>query len=74
MAYVKAIVVASAQQGISIRDVEVARSNRVAPTILHWEPFGERVERLSLCGDETYVAQSAVQTHSVEDLPASGGV
>jgi hypothetical protein len=33
-----------------VRDVEVARSNRVAPTIVTIEPFGEYVEGLSLCG------------------------
>lgn len=34
-----------------VRDVEVASSNLVAPTILRNEPFGEYVEGLSYCGD-----------------------
>jgi hypothetical protein len=33
------------------RDQEVAGSNPVTPTILQIRPFGENVERLSLCGD-----------------------
>lgn len=34
-----------------VRDVEVAGSNPVIPTIPQSEPFGENVERLSLFGD-----------------------
>jgi hypothetical protein len=48
-----------------VRDQEVAGSNPVAPTILQIRPFGENVERLSLCSDETYVGQSAVQTNGI---------
>ena len=49
------------------RDQEVAGSNPVAPTILRNEPFGENVEGLSHCGDETYVIESAVQKDDFED-------
>src|SRR5438046_2374745 len=37
-----------------IRDREVAGSNPVAPTIFRNEPFGENVEGLSHCGDQSY--------------------
>ena len=57
-----------------VRDREVAGSNPVTPTILQIGPFGENVERLSLCGDETYVAQSTVQTNGIEYLAAQGVV
>ena len=33
-----------------VRDQEVAGSNPVTPTILVFEPFGQMVKRLSLCG------------------------
>jgi hypothetical protein len=53
---------------------EVGGSNPPAPTFLQIEPFGENVEGLSLCGDEVYVAQTAVQTNRVEDLAANATV
>jgi len=42
--------------------------NPVAPTILRNEPFGEYVEGLSYCGDESYVIEHAVQKHDFEYL------
>jgi hypothetical protein len=38
----------------SLRDREVAGSNPVAPTFFRNEPFGENVEALCVCEDESY--------------------
>jgi hypothetical protein len=43
-------------------------SNPVTSTILDFRPFGENVKRLSLLSDESYVAQSTVQTNRIQDL------
>ena len=46
---------------------KVAGSNPVTPTIFQKKPFGENVEGLSHCGDESCVIESAVQKHDFED-------
>jgi hypothetical protein len=42
-------------------------SNLVAPTIFRNKPFGQQVEGLSHCGDETCAFERAVQTEDFED-------
>ena len=50
-----------------VRDVEVAGSNPVIPTIFRLKPFGQQVERLSPVRDQTYAVELPVQTHDFED-------
>ena len=49
-----------------VRDAEVAGSNPVTPIIRGNGPFGENVEGLSYCGNETYTLEPKVQTHDFE--------
>ena len=53
---------------------EVMGSNPVSPIFLQIEPFGEKVERLSLCGDQSYVAHLPVQTDRIQNLAPNGSV
>jgi hypothetical protein len=45
---------------------EVVGSNPAGPTIFSDQPFGEDVEGLSHCGDESYAFETAVQKHDFE--------
>jgi len=47
-------------------------STPVAPTFREIKPFGEHVEGLSHCGNETYAIEAAVQTDDFEDSPLGG--
>ena len=49
--------------------VEVVGSNPASPTVFQKEPFGENVEGLSHCGDESCVIETAVQKHDFEQSP-----
>ncbi|MFN6333466.1 MAG: hypothetical protein ACK45A_17005, partial [Planctomyces sp.] len=50
------------------------KRSALAPTCLQRKPFDEKVERLSLFGDQSYVAHLPVQTDRIEDLATSRGV
>jgi hypothetical protein len=49
-----------------VRDVEVASSNLVAPTIFQNEPFGENIEGLSYLREKSQVDELKVQWFSCD--------
>ena len=53
-------------------DQKAAGSNPVTPTFLKFGPFGENVERLSLCNAKTYVTYSTVQTQGFQKVAFKG--
>ena len=52
-----------------LRDQEVASSNLVTPTVCQKKPFGENVEGLSHCGNESYIIEAGVQKLSPRTRP-----
>jgi hypothetical protein len=53
--------------GKAVASISVAGSNPVTPTRRDKKPFGENVEGLSYCGDESCVIKAAVQKDDFED-------